>query len=575
MSFHITFHKMSIRNQMKTIVILMLALFVLVCALISVSIRALIRRSEDEHMQVATQRLIDQMDLMYGKMENFCINIGEDDAIQALLASDYAQMSPLRRAAMECLARHKVLEPTIEDISLVNDKIHYSNVLRGEDLDRIRAMVNGRPFRWIGFCSHSFTSEAEKPDMMVYAGDVIVGTQNLGTIVISLNAADFLAENDGEENQMYFLTDREGVLFSIGQSAEEVYEVYRLWQEGDYPEHLAEGGHYDIRSYYFEDMDCYLVGALDVRDMGRGMTQIQLLIWGCVMAAGVFCALFFLLVSRGVVRPLHQFHATIRQIRQSSQRGLETDLNLRGCSEIEELGHEFSGMLEDIESLNRKIFQSATDLYELKVQKQEAELAYLRSQVDPHFLYNTLEVIRKMALEKDAPEIAQMTLDMGHIFRYSAKGEDEVTLEEEISIIKSYSRIQQMRFEGKISVYYFVSEDVLELKVMKMLLQPIVENSIFHGLEPKSGKGSLYIGARVEENDLIITVKDDGVGIGEAELAELQGMLREKSADTRKHVGTLNTNARIRLQYGERYGVQIESLPEDGTTVTLRLPAKE
>lgn len=573
MSFHITFHKMSIRNQMKTIVILMLALFVLVCALISVSIRALIRRSEDEHMQVATQRLIDQMNLMYGKMENFCINIGEDSAIQELLASDYAGISPLRRGAMECLARHKVLEPTIEDISLVNDKIHYSNVFRGEELDSIRAIVNGKPFMWIGFRSHGFTSDAGKPDMMVYAGDVIVGTENIGTIVISLNAVDFLAENDGEENQIYFLADGEGVLFSIGQP-EEIYEAHQLWQEAGYPEHLAEGGHYDIRSYYFDDMDCYLVGALDVRNMGRGMVQIQLLIWGCVMAAGVFCAMFFILVSRGVVSPLHQFHATIRQIRQSSQRGLETDLDLSGCAEITELGHEFSGMLEDIEKLNRKIFQSATDLYELKVQKQEAELAYLRSQVDPHFLYNTLEVIRKMALEKDAPEIAQMTLDMGHIFRYSAKGEDEVTLDEEISIIKSYIRIQQMRFEGKISVYYFVSEDVLELKVMKMLLQPIVENSIFHGLEPKSGKGSLYIGARVEEDDLIIMVKDDGVGIGEAELAELQGMLREKSADTRKHVGTLNTNARIRLLYGEQYGVSIESLPEDGTTVILRLPAK-
>ncbi len=573
MSFHITFHKMSIRNQMKTIVILMLALFVLVCALISVSIRALIRRSEDEHMQVATQRLIDQMNLMYGKIENFCINIGEDGAIQELLASDYVEISPLRRGAMECLARHKVLEPTIEDISLVNDKIHYSNVFRGEELDSIRAIVNGKPFKWIGFRSHGFTSDAGKPDMMVYAGDVIVGTENIGTIVISLNAVDFLAENDGEENQMYFLADGEGVLFSIGQP-EEIYEAHQLWQEAGYPEHLAEGGHYDIRSYYFDDMDCYLVGALDVRNMGRGMVQIQLLIWGCVMAAGVFCAMFFILVSRGVVSPLHQFHATIRQIRQSSQRGLETDLDLSGCAEITELGHEFSGMLEDIEKLNRKIFQSATDLYELKVQKQEAELAYLRSQVDPHFLYNTLEVIRKMALEKDAPEIAQMTLDMGHIFRYSAKGEDEVTLDEEISIIKSYIRIQQMRFEGKISVYYFVSEDVLELKVMKMLLQPIVENSIFHGLEPKSGKGSLYIGARVEEDDLIIMVKDDGVGIGEAELAELQGMLREKSADTRKHVGTLNTNARIRLLYGEQYGVSIESLPEDGTTVILRLPAK-
>lgn len=89
------------------------------------------------------------------------------------------------------------------------------------------------------------------------------------------------------------------------------------------------------------------------------------------------------------------------------------------------------------------------DLYELKVQKQEAELAYLRSQIDPHFLYNTLEVIRKMALDKKSPEIAQMALDMGSIFRYSAKGDGDVTLEEEIAIIKSYIRIQQMRFAGK------------------------------------------------------------------------------------------------------------------------------
>lgn len=333
-------------------------------------------------------------------------------------------------------------------------------------------------------------------------------------------------------------------------------------------------GGYSVHSYYFEEMDCYLLSVLDIRSTGEGTEYIQLLVWGCILLSAVFCILFFLLLTTGIVRPLGQFHETILQIRQTNQRGLKTDLHLEGCAEITELGSEFTGMLDDIEKLNRKIFQSAVDLYELKVQKQEAELAYLRSQVDPHFLYNTLEVVRKMALEKQAPEIAQMAVDMGHIFRYSAKGEDEVTLEEEIAIIKSYIRIQQMRFAGKIEVFYFIPDEVLQLRVMKMLLQPIVENSVFHGLEPKRGSGSLFIGARLEGDTLVLTVKDDGIGIVRERLTELQRQLAEENADTSAHVGVLNTNARIRLYYGRMYGISIESCPEDGTTVILRLPAQ-
>ncbi len=113
-----------------------------------------------------------------------------------------------------------------------------------------------------------------------------------------------------------------------------------------------------------------------------------------------------------------------------------------------------------------------------------------------------------MALVKGAPEIATMALDMGKIFRYSTKGEPLVKLEEEITIIKSYIRIQQMRFHDKIQVYYFIPDEVLSVTVIKMLIQPCVENAIFHGLEPLSRNGSLYIGARIEENNLIITIKD-------------------------------------------------------------------
>lgn len=569
-----TFREMSIRKQARNIMVVILVLFVVVCGLISVSIKQLVYQNEDEHMQITSQLLYDQIRLNYDKVENFCITISENEEIRAFMESDYSRMADTIGGATECLTRHKILEPMIEDISLVNDKIHYSNVFRADELDEIRTRVNNVPFSWLGFHRHSFLAESQKPDMMVYAGDIIAGTENIGTVVLSINASDFFLESDRGTGQVYFLAGEAGILYVPRQLRENVEEAYRLWMESGQGEHLKTGK-YSIYSYYLGDMDCYLLSVLDIRSTGEGTKRIQFLIWTCVLYSAAFCVLVLLMLTGGIVRPLRQFHETILQIRQSNQRGLKTDLRLEGCAEITELGSEFTGMLDDIEKLNRKIFQSAMDLYELKVQKQEAELAYLRSQIDPHFLYNTLEVIRKMALEKASPEIAQMAVDMGNIFRYSAKGEDEVTLEEEIAIVKSYIRIQQMRFVGKIEVFYFIPEEVLHLRVMKMLLQPIVENSIFHGLEPKNQKGSLYIGARLEAGTLVITVKDDGVGIAKDQLDRMLKELESETADTREHVGTLNTNARIRLYYGKEYGISIESCPEDGTTVTMRLPRRD
>lgn len=567
------FRSMSIQRQARLIALAVLAMFVIMCCLISVLIRQLIYQNEEEHMQVTSLRLYNQISLNYEKTENFCVNIGENEEIRALMGTDYAQMAELVSGATECLTRHQVLEPMIEDISLVNDRIHYSNVYRDEELDRMRETVNGVPFAWLGFRSHGFWADGQKPELMVYAGDIIVESENIGTVVLSIDASGFFTGNDKDTSQMYMIVDADKMLYLFNQPEAEAQEPYQLWLGSGQPQQLRAGG-YSVHSYYFEEMDCYLLSVLDIRSTGEGTEYIQLLVWGCILLSAVFCILFFMLLTTGIVRPLGQFHETILQIRQTNQRGLKTDLHLEGCAEITELGSEFTGMLDDIEKLNRKIFQSAVDLYELKVQKQEAELAYLRSQVDPHFLYNTLEVVRKMALEKQAPEIAQMAVDMGHIFRYSAKGEDEVTLEEEIAIIKSYIRIQQMRFAGKIEVFYFIPDEVLQLRVMKMLLQPIVENSVFHGLEPKRGSGSLFIGARLEGDTLVLTVKDDGIGIVRERLTELQRQLAEENADTSAHVGVLNTNARIRLYYGRMYGISIESCPEDGTTVILRLPAQ-
>lgn len=568
------FSEKSIREQMQDIVIATILLFVLLCALVSISTRQVVYSNADEHTQITAIRLRDQIDLSYDKMKNYCVSIGEDAAVQELMRSDYSELSVNIKDATECLTKHKILEPAIEDISLVNDVIHHSTVYSYEELDEIRETVDGAPFRWIGVRKHRFASSGTKADMLVYAGEITTGQEKLGTIVISLDSSSLQIEDESEMNSSYFLIDADENIYPFNCSMQVAEDIWAVWtSEGKY-ESVYKGDYY-IHSWYFEEMDCFLLATLNVGNGSVGLNRIELLIWCCVLLAVFFCAMFFFLISGSIVKPLYRFMEAIRDIRESRRRHLREELHLGGSEEITVIEKEFSGMLQDIESLNRQIFQSATDLYEMKVQKQEAELAWLRSQIDPHFLYNTLEVVRKQALQREAPEIAQIAVDMGHIFRYSTKGSYEVPLEEEISIIKSYIRIQQMRFQGKIEVYYFVSEEVLKLSAIKMLLQPIVENAIFHGLEPKSGKGSLYIGARKEEDQLILTVTDDGVGIPEEKLLEIQRELQEENVDTSKHVGILNTNARIRLQYGREYGLSVESCERDGTTVTMILPVRE
>lgn len=271
---------------------------------------------------------------------------------------------------------------------------------------------------------------------------------------------------------------------------------------------------------------------------------------------------------RRMVLPLRQVDQFIRRNTAEPDQRLE---ETRG-DEIGTVVRSLNRMLDDRERMNLEVQMSQKKMYEAELAEQRMQILAYRNQMNPHFLYNTLEGMREMALVRNAPDVAGMAVDMGNIFRYSSKGSYEVSLEEEIRIIKSYIRIQQMRFRGKIEVYYYISEEVLSLKVIKMLLQPMIENAIVHGLEKKCGPGSLFIGARKEGEKLILTVKDDGIGIAPDRLSEIRKDLMSEQIDISKHVGILNTNARIRLQYGKEYGITLESRENDGTTVTMILP---
>ena len=567
----------SIRERIRRILAATVLMFVLICLLISVSIQQALLSQAREYTLLTARKLENQLDFVYDKMNTFSMSIVSDVATMNLMSRPFREKTGFVREVEEMFVYYKILDPSILDISLVNEEVHYSTVYTPEKLERMRLGEQDPLFRWVGVEYSDLTAGPVKDNaMLVYARKIMQEGKDVGTVLISFDSAYFQMEQEEEMDSCYMLAKEDGVLFSFDGRMERADEIWRIWKDERNGEEdggrYVRGSHYFIRSVYSEDMGCYQLSALDMRQAGQNMRMTEFLIWGCVFLLVVFLLFVFGMLERCLVRPLNAFYECIRQIRSRKQRNMEGELHLGGCSEITEIGKEFTGMLSDIDSLNRKIFETATDLYEMKVQKQEAELSWLRSQIDPHFLYNTLEVFRKKALEKNAPEIAQMAVDMGNIFRYSIKGEALVPLRDEISMIKAYMRIQKTRFDGKIDVFYFLPNDTLDVPVMKMLLQPVVENAVFHGLEPKDGKGSLYIGARIEGEDLILTVKDDGIGIEAGKLGELEKAL-EEGRKLGGHIGIINTQMRIRLQYGKQYGIRLESREGDGTTVTIAVPA--
>ncbi|MGN9163963.1 sensor histidine kinase [Tissierellaceae bacterium HCP3S3_D8] len=229
-------------------------------------------------------------------------------------------------------------------------------------------------------------------------------------------------------------------------------------------------------------------------------------------------------------------------------------------------------------------FKEIIDTKELiEGSKKHAEYLALQNQINPHFLYNTLEGIRSEALIEGVDSIANMTEALAIFFRYTISNVDKfVTLEAEINNIKNYYKIQEFRFGDKLelNIEFQVEdeEEVLQAKIPKLTLQPFFENAIFHGVEKKMGKGILTLKVAATNQRLIIMISDNGVGMEEEKVKELNQKLRGASLEYMKKdsknggIALLNVNNRIKLIFGDQYGVYIYSKLGVGTDVEITIP---
>jgi two-component system sensor histidine kinase YesM len=272
-------------------------------------------------------------------------------------------------------------------------------------------------------------------------------------------------------------------------------------------------------------------------------------------------------ISRSIYIPIKKLHDVTSTITKNDLQALVTSDNI---DEITELGMSFNIMIAKIK-----------DLLDAKVKEQEylkkAELRALQAQINPHFLYNTLDTIIWMAEAKQTDRVIEIVSALSSFFRISlSKGRDWITIGEEIERTRSYLTIQKIRYRDILDFKIEIDDQILDNTILKLILQPLVENALYHGIKNKRHGGTIIVRAfQKKENEISLEVEDNGIGFTPEKLDLVQADLEDDSGDIRLEAGfgIDNVNKRIKLYYGRQYGLSIRSEYRAGTCVTLLIPA--
>ena len=282
-------------------------------------------------------------------------------------------------------------------------------------------------------------------------------------------------------------------------------------------------------------------------------------------------ALLILLVwfcYKRFVGPLHQVDLFIQRIVDRPEERMEISRE----DEIGTVVHSLNHMLDARQKMNQEIQESHRRMYEAEIAKKQLQVLAYRNQINPHFLYNTFECICSMALYYEVDDIAEITMALSKVFRFAVKGENIVSVEEEVSYIREYAKIIDYRFMGKIDVDIEMEDAVKEKRVIKLMLQPLVENAVFHGLEQKLEDGEVNVSIHMHgEDHIMFVVEDNGCGIEPARLVWMRDNLDSRPTG-QKGIGVANIYQRLKLFYGDDVVFQIESRLGEGTRITIIIP---
>ncbi len=429
--------------------------------------------------------------------------------------------------------------------------------------------------------THYSMKKTEDFGVVLSAGRLVKDIQTneaLGYIVIDIREAEIANKYNKAEQvpgaQMY-LIDRSGYIISSSPSKLEVgtkltenfAERVFTGTEGYFRTEDADGNAQMVVYDTSQTTGFKLISVVPVSALTKDGEIIRNLTI-VIMAVGIVLSVWLAIVlSVNVTRPLRKLRSLMRQAETGN---LSVVFPAEYDDEVGQLGRSFNKMVAQLHTL-------IEDGYHKQIRVQEAEIKAIQAQFNPHFLYNVLDSINWMARIHKIDDISRTVVSLGELLRFSIrKGKSLITIKEDMQQIDNYLLLQKMRYRDKLNVSIEVDDDVTGYYTLKLLIQPLVENAISHGLEMKDGPGTLRIKCRKDAGRIWFTVADDGAGMDKEQLRRIQHDGSYSSARPgNTAIGLDNLRKRLELYYGNEAGMTIESEKGVGTTVTLWIPIRE
>lgn len=390
-------------------------------------------------------------------------------------------------------------------------------------------------------------------DCFCYVKNLInpITQESFGFLVVSIDKKIWL-ETFGKDTEE-FVTNRymvtlpekkeedSGVVYFTG-SDEEKEKIYDAHYNEDSSVYL-------FSSFVNKTTNWSFINVITKQELESDSRYIRQIIVIVIAVMILLSFAFATVISRRITKPLNKLASTISALEIGKLR-VETDFD---SSEVGKIGNKFKGLVNNNLELRERLLH-------LEIKEKEAQLLLLQSQINPHFLYNTLDALYFMAIIEQSDDIADMVNALSNMFKRSLnKGDKLIKLQDEIEHMKDYMKIQNFRFHDRYQLHIDIDDDLLNTKILTFLLQPILENAVYHGLEPKGEEGNIFLTVKKLDEKLHISFYDDGIGIEDAEVLE-QGY------------GIKNIKERIHLYYGAEYGIAFTSGKNEGTKVDIVIP---
>ncbi len=579
------FYQLDTRKQFSFVFLCNMGVLLFVIFVMCLAYTFSILNRNDQYISRLVHQYTESIAMQIEEYEQFVQTTAYDDVIyDYLIEEDAYEKHLLSLQVKNLFSSMKVLRPEVEDIYLFlpNDKAHTFTSLHGFEKELVSAAALNTSPKILN--AYQKNTPFDQKKSMLYFGTSIqdIYASNtlapIGIMIVSFNTEKFT-------ERLHELSSIEGVRHAIlmqnGTNITGDFPLELVQLEGQNA--LKNGAPYEFHSFK-ERLTIapieHLKGSLVVQ-----INQIVVLkdLWLIVLLTLTLACLMLLLVNelfknvrRQITKPLEKIANALEDVHLDEND--EHKIPVLGNKDTRLLGTKLNELFCREGHLHNELLETNTHLYQEKLTKKHLELQFLRSQINPHFLYNTLETIRSIALVRGVTEVSSTAKWLAKILRYSIKGSEFVPLKEEISIIECYLNIQNLRFDDRFTFEKQVDETANDVIIPRMCLQPLIENAVVHGLENIVSQGLLVLSAKIKQDALIIQVSDNGVGIEEEKLRMLNEQLQNPFKDTlteNQSIGMMNVARRLQISLGADFTMHVQSIEHKGTSITLSIPLKK